>query len=108
MTLINIDHINGVVIFSAAGHAQYSFDHNDIVCAAISALTQTLLQTVKYYDKLGELKLLEEKIDEDIGLLTFSFTSRNQDIADAVMNMARIGLTMLKKSYPKYIKIKIN
>lgn len=37
MTTVNINTVNGITVVSVAGHAEYSKDHKDIVCAAISA-----------------------------------------------------------------------
>lgn len=103
MTSVNIELINGITVVSVAGHAEYSKDHNDIVCAAISAITQSLMQAVKYYEELGKCKVLSEQVKEDIGAVLFSFKSKDKSVTDALLNMAKLGYLMLEKSYPKNI-----
>ena len=107
MTSVNIETVNGITIVSVAGHANYSQDHNDIVCASISTITQSLLQTLKYYEEKGKCKLVSEQIKEDIGTVLFSFMSRENTITDALLDMALMGYMMLEKAYPKNISVNI-
>lgn len=107
MTSVDVQTINGVTVVSVAGHANYSNDHNDIVCAAISTITQSLLQTIKYYEELGKCKVISEQVKEDIGAVLFSFKSMDESVTDALMNMAKIGYLMLEKAYPKNICVNV-
>lgn len=103
MTSINITKVNDTVVVSLAGHAEYSKNGNDIVCAALSAITQSFLQTLKYYESKGKCIVKSEQIKEDIGTALFSFTSMSEKETDALLSMALIGYTMLKNTYPKNI-----
>ena len=106
MTSVNIQTINGTTIVSVAGHAGYN-PGNDIVCASISTITLSLLQTLKYYEEQGMCKITSEKTKEDLGTALFSFKSRNKEVTDALLNMAEIGYMMLEKTYPKNISVNI-
>lgn len=108
MTTVNIDKTNNITVVAVAGHAEYSYDHNDIVCAAISAITQSLLQTMKYYEQQSKCKIISEQVKEDIGSVLFSFTSRDSAVTDALINMAAMGYMMLQNSYPKNICVNIS
>lgn len=107
MTSVNIDEINGVTVVSISGHADYSNDGKDIVCAAISAITQSLLQTLKYYETQNKCKILNEKTQEETGCCLFSFKSKSKSETDAIMNMAIMGYSMLENTYPKNICVDI-
>lgn len=108
MTQVNIDVVNGVTVVSVSGHAGYSNDGKDIVCSAISTITQSLLQTLKYYQQQGKCRILSENIAEDAGAVLFSFKSSATSETDALMSMAQMGYLMLEKSYPKNISVNIN
>ncbi len=108
MTCVNVDKINGITVISVSGHANYSNDGNDIVCAAISTITQSLLQTLKYYEEQGKCKVLSEQIQESLGCCMFSFMSLSEIETDAILTMAMMGYSMLQNSYPKNISININ
>lgn len=107
MTSVNIDEINGVTVVSVSGHAGYSNDGNDVVCAAISALTQSLLQTLKFYEKENKCRILSEQVQENSGCCLFSFESKSKAETDAVLNMAIMGYSMLENTYPKNICVNI-
>lgn len=107
MTTVNINTVNGITVVSVAGHAEYSKDHKDIVCAAISTITQSLLQTLKYYEEQKKCRILSEQIKEDIGTALFSFSSREKAVTDALINMAAMGYMMLENAYPKNISVNI-
>ena len=106
MTSVDIQTINGVTIVSVAGHAGYN-PGNDIVCASISAITLSLLQTLKYYEKQGICRVLNDETKEDIGTALISYMSRNKEVTNAVLNMAEIGYMMLENTYPKNICVNI-
>lgn len=108
MTNVNIDVINGVTVVSVSGHAGYSNDGNDIVCAAISAITQSLLCALKYYEQEGKCKLTSEQIAKEAGAALFSFKSLDENITNSIMKMAEIGYLMIENSYPKNISVNIN
>lgn len=106
MTSVNIQTINGTTIISVAGHAGYN-PGNDIVCASISTITLSLLQTLKYYEEQGICKVLSNETKEDIGTALISYMSCDKEVTDAFLNMAEIGYMMLENAYPKNISVNI-
>lgn len=108
MTNVDIDVINGVTVVSVSGHAEYSNNGNDIVCAAISTITQSLLNTLKYYEQQDKCKLIDEQIFEEAGVALFSFKTMDKKITNSIMKMAEVGYLMIKNSYPKNISVNIN
>lgn len=76
--------------FTIEGHAGYAEHGKDIVCAAVSALTQTLIQsiedlttdTIQYDISPGWVDITHGNLSEDAQLLIDSFFVGVQLIAD--------------------------
>lgn len=91
--------ING---FKVAGHANYSDTDKDIVCAAVSILTYTALNSLK------EVALLEEKViefKEEEGLLIVNI-KENNIISEAIFGNFIVGIKLLLENYSDYITLK--
>ena len=94
--MIEISVTNSSVQIS--GHAGYAAPGKDIVCAAISALGQTLLLS------------LEELTDDDYsalvsdGNLSIKFRTLS-DQAKALKGSFSIGCKAIAESYPDYVRI---
>ena len=74
MTNVNIEKEKDIIVVAVLGHADYDTSGKDIVCAALSAITQSLLQALRYYEANGKCKLLTVK--ESAGAMFFSFRIR--------------------------------
>ena len=72
------------------GHANYAPRGRDIVCAAVSAIFQTLCMTV------GEI------YKEEDGVCSVEFRGRRTEL-----KMARLGFEMLEKKYPENVRLNI-
>ena len=90
----------------AEGHAGAGTAGNDIVCAGISVLTQTLLNTLIDAKKRGRTKL-DYKIDEEKGLLKLEANpyETNRHEIWSYFKMTMIGLRAVAQNYPGHIKI---
>jgi len=92
-----------VVGLEVTGHADYSEYGSDIVCSAVSALTQTALLGLINIAKLD----IEYCIDE--GLLSFSIPhieDRDARIkAWAILDTMVMGLKNISENYSPYIRI---
>lgn len=81
------------------GHADYAESGHDIVCAAVSALTQTLVRSLDNFTKdrithvqhNGYMRIDYEDLSEQGQLLVDSFF---------------IGICGIAEAYPEYLKIK--
>lgn len=107
MTTIDIQTVNGTTIINIAGHANYSKDHNDIVCASVSTLSQSFLESLKFYQKKEECIILDVDIDEKLGVLSVKYKSCNDEIINALLIMLITGLSMLQNAYPENIFLNI-
>ena len=90
--------------FSCTGHAEYADPGEDIVCSAVSALTQTCV-----YGLTEELGLnCGVKVDDKDGieLILDKDTSRTDaEKADLVMRVMVRGLRGIEETYPKTLRI---
>lgn len=83
---------------SITGHANYAPHGQDIVCAAISALVQTLIQsvedlctdTISYHLQPGTVEIKHGNLTKDAQLLLDSFF---------------IGCYMIAERYPNHVEV---
>lgn len=100
MTTISIVYSkNGTICgFDISGHAGYSEAGSDIVCAAVSALSQTtLLGLLKYAPKDTTYT-----VDEELGSLTVR-VSQSSPIIEALLETLTLGLEEIARQYPTYV-----
>lgn len=104
MTRIRMDWEN--LTLTAEGHAGAGTAGNDIVCAGISVLTQTLLNTLLDAKARGRTRLKWE-MDEEKGLLKIDATpyEMNRHEIWSYFRMTAIGLRAIAQHYPEHIKI---
>ena len=89
--------------FRAKGHTGYASSGEDIVCAAVSALTQTAY--------LGVLELvgIESDISQNDGELRVSLSEalspEGQRAAELILGTMLLGLGSIEENYSDYLKI---
>lgn len=91
---------------TAEGHSGAGTAGTDIVCAGISVLTQTLLNTLDDAKERGRTRMTW-KVDEEKGLLKIEanpYETTRHEIW-SYFRMTVIGLQSIAQEYPKYIKI---
>lgn len=104
MTEIFIDHRQ--MFLESKGHAGSDEAGKDIVCAAISVLTQTLVNALREERDIE----FDFDIEEEQGLLRVSgircwgVVSRKR--AEDYFRMTVIGLRAIAQNYPEYVSIK--
>ena len=98
MTKVKIDRNEVCQInnFIVVGHAGYN-PGEDIVCSAISAITQTAILGLAKFD-------IDIDLEEDDGFLSCKIKETNQ-VSDHILETMVIGLEKIKKSYPDNLKI---
>ena len=87
--------------FRAEGHADFAARGEDIVCAAISILTQTLC----FYAL--EAGVLEEYIlvDQEDGALAISFLEKcDYERIQEGFRYLKVGIDLLAAQYPEYVQ----
>lgn len=85
--------------FTVNGHAKTASYGKDIVCAAVSALTQTAL--------LGIGKYLSKEIDYVVakGNLQIKLLAEPDELSDAVFETMILGLNEIENKNPKSVQI---
>ena len=88
--------ING---FKVTGHADMAPHGQDIVCAGVSALTQTVI--------LGVAKHLRREVEYVVksGNLILNLLSEPDELTDAIFETMLLGLVEIEKINSKNIKI---
>ena len=91
--------------FEAAGHAGYAKRGTDIVCAAVSALTQATANGLSEVVKAP----IEGQMDEDTGYLSVKIlpAASEKILTDAqiLLKTLKMALTEISKDYPGTIRI---
>lgn len=96
------DESGRAVGFRCAGHAGYAAKGQDIICAAVSALTMTAVNAVEQFS--GDTFSYGE--DEKAGEMEFKVTSPISEASELILNSLLLGLSMIEESYGrKFIRI---
>ncbi|SHG88451.1 ribosomal-processing cysteine protease Prp [Tepidibacter thalassicus] len=93
-----------IIEFSINGHAGFAEHGQDVVCAAVSVLSQTAVLGICDYAKVNcEFNIddgkLQCKIPSDI-------SDEKRKIIDAILETMVLGLKNIKEGYSSYIKLK--
>ena len=101
MTQVTIFHSNGHIVgYEAIGHTGYAQEGSDVVCSAVSALTQTALMGLCEYLKLD----VEYKIGD--GFLTCRLKDQTlNEGAITILETMRLGLESIACTYGEYLKL---
>lgn len=95
---------NGIDI-RVLGHAGYGNAGNDIVCAAASILSATLVQCLDEMDERGELR----RYDKEIAPGCVKIRAEPEDGAgrriDALTETIMTGYLLLENQYGKYVHV---
>lgn len=92
-----------IVGFEISGHSNTAPRGFDIICAGVSAISQTAL--------LGLGKYLERDIDFEQappnrgGFLSLELKDKPDDLTEAIFQTMLLGLQEIEKLYPKIVKI---
>lgn len=87
--------------FTVSGHANYAEKGKDIVCAGVSAITQSVLYTLKEY------ALVESQIEIPRGYLEAEVvddTHKTKEV-QAIFKVLETGLLALETEYLDYIEV---
>ena len=87
--------------FKSAGHSGYADEGSDIVCAAISAVTQTAAIHAEEVLKINNAVTVDEKKNE------ISVTGDGSKSFCDMLFAVHLFLCELSKQYPKHLKIQI-
>lgn len=92
--------------FNSIGHSGYAQQGEDIVCAAISVLTQNTVNALEYFIGIKNLNCkLNEKNGEIKLRLADALEQNAMHDAQVLLQALYLGLVNLQETYPNYIKI---
>ena len=105
MVAVEINVSGGKAVgFTAKGHAEYADPGEDIVCSAVSALTQTTLLGL-----LEEIEIKTEYVIDDDGYIDCMIADTSDcekcKQADLIIRVMKLGLCNIKENYSKYLGI---
>ena len=94
--MIDIRYTEGEITLS--GHAHYAESGKDIVCAGISALVQSLIQSIE--------ELTQDKIQYSMspGRVDIKFRDLSEQ-AQLLVSSFFVGVKQIADNYPKHVKL---
>lgn len=82
-----------------SGHAGYAEPGKDIVCAAVTALTQTLIQSIE--------NLTDDKIEYRISPGKVEVEYRNlSEKSKTLVDSFFIGICLIAEEFPEHVKVR--
>ena len=85
------------------GHADYAKQGDDIVCAAISALSYTLMQSLLEAEEAGIIRGLQQCLDR--GDIRAGYESIHHGTAGTILNTILCGFRMVEERYPENCEV---
>ena len=107
--MINITVIkrnNKIITIEATGHSGYAESGSDIVCAAVSTLTQALINGLIEVVKISPKYTIDEDIPHLSVTLPNEMNYEESKYAQVLMCSTYLALKDIADSYSKFIKIK--
>lgn len=93
------------LLITVEGHSGYSHTGEDVVCAGISTLAYTFLNTILDEEAHGNLKLIRNFVGDGIICLEIQRFKFSNERIDGIIGTVMTGFYMLEENYPDYIKI---
>ena len=90
---------NEIIGFSCQGHAGYAPEGSDIVCAAVSCLTETCVNA------LESVAGIQAKVKIGDGSMDVLLPDKAGHDAQVIMLFLRQGLRDVAEGYPQYLRL---
>ena len=85
--------------FIVSGHANYAEKGKDIVCAAVSTLTETFI------DSWGKLTDEKIKVHKEAGDVRIEYEKERSDVAETLIRSFLIGVRGVRDAYPDHVQL---
>ena len=95
------DVINGFIV---EGHAGFAEEGSDIVCASVSILSYTALNSLNLVAGVNT-EFINYDVDEETGFMSMR-TNVNNDKTDVIYRTFMVGIELLLEDYSDYITLK--
>lgn len=90
--------------FMIEGHSDYAEEGTDIVCASVSILCYTVLNSINLVAGI-EPENMSYDVDEETGLMSLR-TLVNNDRTDVIYRSFMVGIELLIEDYSNYVTLK--
>ena len=87
--------------YKVSGHAGFAAAGEDIVCGAVSVLTQTPILGLEQHLKCQP----SYHVDEEDGILEVNLNNTPNELTQAILATMEYGLLGVAEQYPKYVRI---
>lgn len=96
---------NNILAIEATGHSGYAVEGSDIVCSAVSVLTQSLAQGLTEVVKIKPTVVVDENIPH-FSLALPNLDKEKMHDAQLLINTTYLGLKDIASQFKKYVSIK--
>lgn len=98
------DQSGRIVAFYLNGHAGYAAYGEDIVCAGVSALTQTALLGLEHFlkEKSPDIQFASGNLNCK---LPTCLNAQEREQADVILETMYLGLKAVEKNYGKHVQV---
>lgn len=104
ITIVKSD--DKIITIEATGHSGYAESGQDIVCAAVSTLTQALINGLIEVVEITPKYIIDEDIPHLSVTLPKDLKEEKSKNAQVLMSSTYLALKDIANSYSKFIKIK--
>lgn len=91
-----------VTSYKVSGHAGFAEEGSDIICSAVSALTQAPLLGLERHLQLKPSYV----VNQEDGVLEVALNSAPTDLTEAILVTMLYGLQSIERQCPQYVRIK--
>ncbi len=104
VTIVKVN--QNIITIEATGHSGYAESGHDIVCAAVSTLTQNLVNGLENVLNITPKVLIDEQIPHLSVSIPKDLDKAKMHEAQILMQTTRLGLMDARDSFKKFIMIK--
>lgn len=98
------DDAGRIAAFQVEGHAGFGESGEDLVCAAVSVLTQTAVLGLEHHlDASPEVEVEKGRLRCQLPVLTI----RDMEQAEVILRTMYLGLMAIAENYDQYIQVKM-
>ena len=105
MTRITYREYHDNILFIAEGHSGYSDRGSDIVCAGISCLVYTLVNTLLDEESSNRVRLIRKIIRDGYVCLEAECFDFSKERINGIVDACITGFHMLQDNYPDAVRI---
>ncbi|MDY6029797.1 MAG: ribosomal-processing cysteine protease Prp [Acidaminococcaceae bacterium] len=90
-----------IVDYEVDGHSGYGEAGEDIICSAVSALTQAPVISLEKHLKIKPSLV----VDQEKGILRVALNSAPNDLTQAVLMTMLLGVESISRQCPQYVRV---